>query len=121
MDETRKLILGDEELPVLRWLREDVSVEAGTTHPGMIARDAVDHVRDHQDQPFVVRDGSESWSARVVAIESTGSEGVWITVRISARIGRPQTVTPANEEARSTLLGGPVAGLKEALADDSSD
>ena len=112
---SREVSCDDRAVEVLRWLRPNVEVAAGAMVPFLVAKADAQFVRDHAQLPWVLRAGEHGWSLEIVTVESTGTDGVWVSARAVSRIVSA-VATDGDDVIRSTLNGIPVPGT---LDDDT--
>lgn len=101
---------GDWIIEVQKWLRSDQQLDVGVMMPFLVAKADVDFVRDYQDEQWVVRlDNDVSWALEIVSVESTGTDGVWVSARALGPIALPDE----SESIRTTLNGIPVPAVDD--------
>ena len=109
----REIFCGKRPVAVKRLLRPDIDIVAGGMLPFMVAAEEAEFVRAHEDEPFVLRDGDDSWAIEILSVEKTGKEGVWVGARVVGKVSKKAIHPAPMPSRRGTLMGGPLAGLTE--------
>lgn len=111
----RKVYCGETAIEVRRWLRPSVEIVAGAMVPFMVSKSDAQFVRDHTDEPFVLRgvNDVDGWSLEIISVESAGTDGIWVSAKAISRISRAPQPLAKTREHSSTLMGMPVPGVDD--------